>query len=85
MRMRPLYAAVLLCTGAFGTGLVIGVLLISNSHAKAAPAPGLPTYYRTCAAAVAAGVAPIPVGRPGYRAALDGNADGVACEPYQGR
>lgn len=39
-------------------------------------------YYRNCDAARAAGVAPIPLGAPGYRSELDGDADGLACEPY---
>lgn len=36
--------------------------------------------YRNCAAARAAGVAPIYFGEPGYRPALDRDQDGVACE-----
>lgn len=40
-------------------------------------------YYPNCAAARAAGVAPISIGDPGYRAALDGDDDGIACEPYR--
>ena len=37
-------------------------------------------YYKNCAAARAAGAAPILRGQPGYRAALDRDGDGVACE-----
>ncbi len=37
-------------------------------------------YYANCTAARAAGAAPIRVGQPGYRTALDGDKDGVACE-----
>ena len=44
------------------------------------PAPGGSVYYANCAAARAAGAAPIYAGQPGYRAALDGDKDGVACE-----
>ena len=40
-------------------------------------------YYRNCAAAWAAGVAPISYGNPGYRDELDGDSDGIACEPYR--
>lgn len=43
-----------------------------------------PVYYRRCADARAAGAAPIYVGQPGYRAELDGDGDGIACEPYHG-
>ncbi len=46
-------------------------------------APKLPVYYRNCAAARAAGVAPIRRGEPGYRKFLDADDDGVACEPYR--
>lgn len=41
-------------------------------------------YYRNCDAARAAGVAPIYAGSPGYRDTLDGDSDGIACEPYRG-
>ncbi|WP_343232858.1 MULTISPECIES: excalibur calcium-binding domain-containing protein [unclassified Tsukamurella] len=37
-------------------------------------------YYRNCAAARAAGVAPLHVSDPGYRRKLDRDGDGVACE-----
>jgi hypothetical protein len=36
--------------------------------------------YANCAAARAAGVAPIRRGEPGYAARLDGDNDGIACE-----
>ncbi|MFF7181709.1 excalibur calcium-binding domain-containing protein [Streptomyces sp. NPDC008121] len=38
------------------------------------------TYYRNCAAARAAGAAPVRVGDPGYGRHLDRDGDGVACE-----
>lgn len=47
------------------------------------PSAGTPrgeSYFANCAAARAAGVAPIRRGEPGYRAALDRDNDGVACE-----
>jgi micrococcal nuclease len=37
-------------------------------------------YYANCTAARAAGAAPILRGQPGYRRALDGDNDGIACE-----
>lgn len=37
-------------------------------------------YYKNCAAARAAGAAPIHVGEPGYARHLDRDGDGVACE-----
>jgi hypothetical protein len=48
-------------------------------------APPLGAYYSNCDEARAAGVAPIYAGEPGYRDKLDGDADGIACEPYYGR
>lgn len=49
-----------------------------------APAPMNPpvpsAYYANCAAARAAGAAPLLRGQPGYRAALDRDGDGRACE-----
>ncbi|GGI87434.1 calcium-binding protein [Pseudarthrobacter scleromae] len=47
--------------------------------APAAPAPAA-AYYANCAAARAAGAAPIFAGQAGYRAGLDRDSDGVACE-----
>jgi hypothetical protein len=41
---------------------------------------GREAYYPNCAAARAAGAAPIRLGDPGYRAGLDRDGDGVACE-----
>lgn len=48
----------------------------------ATPTPAAPSnvYYKNCAAAWAAGAAPIHIGEPGYRAQLDGDRDGIACE-----
>ena len=45
-----------------------------------APADGRSVYYPNCAAARAAGAAPIYVGQPGYRAGLDRDGDGDASE-----
>ena len=42
-------------------------------------------YYRNCDAARAAGAAPIYRGQPGYREGMDGDSDGIACEPYRGQ
>lgn len=46
----------------------------------AAEEPVADVYYANCTAARAAGAAPIYVGDPGYRSALDRDKDGVACE-----
>ncbi len=37
-------------------------------------------YYKNCTAAREAGAAPLLVGQPGYRSAMDRDNDGVACE-----
>ncbi|MGV0643519.1 thermonuclease family protein [Mycolicibacterium sp. XJ2546] len=44
------------------------------------PPSSASAYYPNCAAARAAGAAPILAGQPGYRSGLDGDNDGVACE-----
>ena len=49
--------------------------------AQVVPAPAPATaYYANCAAARAAGAAPLRAGQPGYREKMDGDGDGVACE-----
>lgn len=42
-------------------------------------------FFRSCRDAWAAGVAPMRAGQPGYRVGLDGDGDGVACEPFRRR
>lgn len=42
-------------------------------------------FYRNCTEARAAGAAPLRRGQSGYRPQMDGDGDGVACEPYRGR
>ncbi|MGC7099579.1 thermonuclease family protein [Amycolatopsis lurida] len=44
------------------------------------PPPPAAAYYKNCDAARAAGAAPLRRGEPGYRAQLDRDDDGVACE-----
>ena len=41
-------------------------------------------YYSGCNEVRAAGKAPLYAGDPGYRDGMDGDGDGVACEPYRG-
>lgn len=53
--------------------------------AVARPAPAAGRYFRNCAEAIAAGAAPLYRGQPGYRPQMDGDSDGIACEPYRGR
>ncbi len=39
-------------------------------------------YWNGCDEARAAGTAPIYEGEPGYRSDMDGDGDGIACEPH---
>jgi hypothetical protein len=41
-------------------------------------------YYSGCREVRAAGAAPLYRGEPGYRPEMDGDSDGIACEPYRG-
>jgi len=45
-----------------------------------APRAGGSAYYANCAAARAAGAAPVMRGQPGYSRKLDRDNDGVGCE-----
>ncbi len=56
------------------------------------PAPSTSTgrssgglYFRSCDEARRAGYSSMWAGTPGYRTGLDGDGDGVACEPHRGR
>ena len=40
-------------------------------------------YYAGCDDVRAQGKDPIYAGQPGYRSGMDGDGDGVACEPYR--
>ncbi|ANE43132.1 excalibur calcium-binding domain-containing protein [Deinococcus puniceus] len=51
-----------------------------EEEAAEAEAAANSVFFASCAAARAAGAAPIRRGQPGYRAAMDGDGDGVACE-----
>ncbi|GAB2871478.1 excalibur calcium-binding domain-containing protein [Lentzea nigeriaca] len=44
-----------------------------------------PVFFATCEDAWQAGAAPIYWGQPGYRVELDGNRNGIACEPQYRR
>lgn len=52
----------------------------SNVAAPRAAVTNPSTYYANCAAARAAGAAPVRVGDPGYARHLDRDGDGVGCE-----
>jgi endonuclease YncB( thermonuclease family) len=42
-------------------------------------------WFRNCNDARAAGAVPLYRGQAGYRPQMDGDGDGIACEPYRGR
>jgi Excalibur calcium-binding domain len=42
-------------------------------------------YYSGCNEVRAAGKAPLYRGDPGYGEHMDGDGDGIACEPYRGQ
>ena len=45
--------------------------------------PAAGDYWNGCNDARAAGTAPIYRGEPGYRAGMDGDGDGIACEAHR--
>ncbi|MDA2893346.1 excalibur calcium-binding domain-containing protein [Mycolicibacterium sp. BiH015] len=63
-------------------GTVIPPSTTTSTYAPVPLMPQMPTgaYYSSCAEARRAGAAPLYAGQPGYRAALDRDGDGVACE-----
>jgi hypothetical protein len=56
-----------------------------SNPAASSLVPSGASAFRNCAAARAAGAAPIRIGEPGYGPHLDRDGDGIACEPYRGR
>jgi len=57
-----------------------GLAIATGLKRAREPQPG--DYWRGCNEARAAGSAPIYRGEPGYRPEMDGDNDGIACEPY---
>jgi hypothetical protein len=57
-----------------------GVKPLARSVQTLLSVPKADAYYPNCAAARAAGAAPIRRGQPGYRPGLDRDGDGVGCE-----
>lgn len=60
-----------------------GSLTGSSAMIDREPATEQAVYYPNCRAARTAGAAPMHRGSPGYREGLDGDSDGVACEPIR--
>jgi hypothetical protein len=62
--------------------LAVATAIATEGGVRArAPQPG--DYWHGCHEARAAGTAPIYRGEPGYREKMDGDNDGIACEPYR--
>jgi len=74
---------------ALGGAILLSTFLFALAHLSDAmsTAPADPAvsevYFPNCAAARAAGAAPIYATQPGYRPGLDADQDGIACEPYR--
>ena len=80
-RRLPILAAGVMLVLAVGCSKPAAPAQPAAPAKTAAPAqPSGEVYYANCAAAKAAGAAPLRRGQPGYRAALDRDNDGVACE-----
>ncbi|WP_232313843.1 excalibur calcium-binding domain-containing protein [Sphingobium sp. TCM1] len=58
---------------------------VAPQQAVPAKASGSSWSYPNCRAARAAGAAPLYAGQPGYGPHMDGDGDGIACEPYRGQ
>lgn len=80
--------------GFLSYGLVSGTLSAASASSTGEAARARPMQpaedgelapdrvFANCARARAAGAAPLYRGEPGYGPHLDGDGDGVACEPY---
>lgn len=62
----------------------VGVATTSGAASTGVRPASRAVYYAGCNEARAAGAAPIYAGEPGYRPEMDGDGDGIACEPYRG-
>ena len=77
----------------FQTGLI--GLFVGGVWAALPPSSGMSSeerqrietsvYYAGCNEVRAAGKAPLRAGEPGYREGMDGDGDGLACEPISSR
>ena len=81
-RYAPLWLGASLLGLAYGSGTLQNTGSTGSAFADGGGARYHTVYYRRCDDARAAGAAPIHVGEPGYRQALDRDRDGIACEPY---
>lgn len=69
--------------GRAGLGRAILFVTVATGPTRAR-APQAGDSWNGCNDARAAGTAPIYRGEPGYFGTMDGDDDGIACEPYYG-
>lgn len=69
-----------------GLGLAYGANAWERAEARRAYLEALPAGYvfPGCDAVRAAGIAPIYHGERGFTEGMDGDGDGIGCEPYRG-
>jgi len=65
------------------TPQIQSVITLASSSSEEIAARERSVYYSGCDDARASGAAPIYRGQPGYREGMDGDLDGIACEPYR--
>ena len=72
---------------ASGLGLAFGANALEAAQERQAILNALPTgySYSGCNEVRAAGVAPLYSYEPGFSERLDGDGDGIGCEPYHGQ
>jgi hypothetical protein len=72
---------------ASGLGLAFGANTLEAAQERKAILDALPAgyTYSGCDEVRAAGVAPLYSYEPGYSERLDGDGDGIGCEPYRGQ
>lgn len=72
---------------ASGLGVAFGANALDNAQKRQAILDALPAgyTYSGCDEVRAAGVAPIHRTEAGFSDRLDGDGDGIGCEPYRGQ
>lgn len=72
---------------ASGLGLAFGANALEAAQERQAILDALPAgyTYSGCNEVRAAGVAPLYSYEPGFSERLDGDGDGIGCEPYRGQ
>ena len=75
--------------------ITVGLIGVAATTAWKSTTPAVPmsaketerietsVYYAGCNEVRALGKAPLYAGQPGYRIGMDGDGDGIACEPHR--